>query len=234
MGGRFRLVLAGACALCGVMACLAYAESVRSEAQRIRSDALERFGGEVTQLVVAEHPLEAGDVVTESSVSLRDWVSDLAPVGALTSLDEVIGREVSVPAAQGAPLTELNFRDAQALAEVPTGHVAVSVPVSDKLGIARGVSRGTRVSAYEVADQTPRLIATDVEVLSELGLQSGIGAVQQLTIAVKPDEVKAVLGASTNGTLRLVMPAADVAETVADEVPAAPEEASIDEKGSDE
>ena len=233
MGGRFRLVLAGACALCGVMACLAYAETVRSEAQRIRSDALERFGGEVAQLVVAEHPLEAGDVVTESSVSVRDWVSDLAPEGALTSLDDVVGREVSVPVAQGAPLTELNFRDAQTLAEVPTGHVAVSVPVSDKLGIARGVTRGTRVSAYEVDDRTPRLIATDVEVLSELGLQTGIASVQQLTIAVKPDEVKAVLGASTNGPLRLVMPAEDVTETTGSDEPQAPEEASLDEKGSD-
>lgn len=233
MSRRFRLVLAGAFALLGVVSCLAYADSVRAEAQRVRSDALARFGGEVAHLVVAEHALEAGDVVSESTVSVREWVADLAPEGALTSLDEVLGREVSVPVAAGAPLTELNFRDSQALAEVPAGHVAVSVPVNEKLGIARGVARGTRVSAYEVADDTPRLIAADVEVLSELGPQSGYGIAQQLTIAVLPDEVSDVLGASGNATLRLVMPASDVAiESGQDEV-LPPEEVVLEEEGGD-
>ena len=99
MSRRFRLVLAGAFALLGVVSCLAYADSVRAEAQRVRSDALARFGGEVAHLVVAEHALEAGDVVSESTVSVREWVADLAPEGALTSPDDVLGREVSVPVA---------------------------------------------------------------------------------------------------------------------------------------
>lgn len=234
MSRRFRMILAGAFALLGVVACLAYADSVRTEAQRVRSDALARFGGEVALLVVAEHALEAGDVVGETSVSVREWVADLAPEGALTSLEEVVGREVSVPVAAGAPLTELNFRDGQALAEVPAGHVAVSVPVSEKLGIARGVTRGSRVSAYEVADQTPRLIARDVEVLSELGAQTGMVANQQLTIAMRPSEVSAVLAASTNGTLRLVMPASDVEMTDEGETMVPPEEAELTDEGGNE
>jgi pilus assembly protein CpaB len=210
MSGRFRIVLSLAFALLGVVSCLAYADSVRSEAERVRSDAIARFGGEVASLVVANRALEAGDVVTESDVSVRDWVSDLAPSGALTSLDDVVGRQVSVPVAEGAPLTELNFRDESVLAEVPAGHVAVSVPVTEKLGISRGVTRGARLSAYAVSDEGPRLIASDIEVLSELGSTTGIVASQQVTIAVLPNDVTAVLAASASGALRLVIPADDV------------------------
>ena len=210
MSTRFRIVLSAAFALLGVMSCLAYAETVRQEAERVRSDAIERFGGEVAQLVVATQTLEAGEVITERNVRVRDWVSDLAPVGALVSLDDAIGREVRVPIAEGAPLTELNFRDESALSEVPSGHVAVSVPVTDKLGISRGVTRGAHVSAYAVSGDGPRLIASDIEVLSELASSTGIVASQQITIAVLPEDVSEVLGASATGDLRLVIPADDV------------------------
>ena len=233
MSGRFRLVLAAAFGLLGAMTCLAYAESVRDEAERVRSDALARFGGEVAQLVVAERTLEAGDVVTEGTVSVRDWVSDLAPAGAIVDLEEVMGRELTVPAAQGAPLTELNFRDELTLSDVPAGRVAVSVPVTDKLGIARGVTRGAHVSAYAVEDAQPRLIATGVEVLSELGSQTAIGAAAQLTIAVLPDEVPDVLAASARGDLRLVIPADDVT-TEADGEVLPPEENELEGEGGDQ
>lgn len=210
MHARFRIALSAAFALLGVMSCLAYADTVRRDAERVRSDAIARFGGEVAQIVVADQALEAGDVVSESNASVREWVADLAPSGAITSLEDVAGREVSVPAAQGAPLTELNFRDEQAISEVPAGHVALGVPVTDKLGISRGVTRGARVSAYAVSEGGPHLIAADVEVLSELGPSTGMVASQQVTIAVLPDDVPAVLGASASGDLRLVIPADDV------------------------
>ena len=231
MSGRFRIVLSSAFALLGVVSCLAYAESVRSEAERVRSDAIARFGGEVAQLVVADQALESGDVVTEHNVRVRDWVSDLAPAGAIASLDDAVGRQVSVPVAEGAPLTELNFRDESVLAEVPAGHVAVSVPVTDKLGISRGVTRGARLSAYAVSAEGPQLIATDVEVLSELGSTTGIVASQQVTIAVLPDDVASVLAASASGDLRLVIPAADVETTDGAGQPEAPEEIGLDDSG---
>lgn len=229
MSLRFRLVLSAAFALLGVVSCLAYADSVRAEAERIRSDAIARFGGEVGQLVVADQALEVGDVVSERNVRLRDWVLELAPSEAIVSMEDVVGRVVSVPVAEGVPLTELNFRDESVLSEVPSGHVAVSVPVTDKLGISRGVTRGARLNAYAVTEGQPRLIATDIEVLSELGSGSGMVASQQITIAVLPSDVSQVLGASASGDLRLVIPASDVSVTVPDEADGPPEEASLGE-----
>lgn len=71
MSLRFRIVLSVAFAVLAVVGCLAYADSVRQEAARVRADALERFGGEVASLVVTSQPLEAGDVVTERNVTVR-------------------------------------------------------------------------------------------------------------------------------------------------------------------
>ncbi len=234
MSARFRIVLSAAFAVLGVVACLAYADSVRQEAERVRSDAIARFGGEVAHLVVANQPIEVGELITDRNVQLRDWVADLAPQGAIATLDDAIGREVSVPVAAGAVLTELNFRDESVVSEVPAGHVAVSVPVTEKLGIARGVTRGARVSAYAVSQDAPQLIATDVEVLSELATSVGVIATQQITIAVLPDDVPAVLGASASGDLRLVIPADDV-ETVAEpEQAEGPVEEQVEMEGGEQ
>ena len=234
MSARFRIVLSAAFAVLGVVACLAYADSVRQEAERVRSDAIARFGGEVAHLVVANQPIEVGELITDRNVQLRDWVADLAPQGAIATLVDAIGREVSVPVAAGAVLTELNFRDESVVSEVPAGHVAVSVPVTEKLGIARGVTRGARVSAYAVSQDVPQLIATDVEVLSELATSVGVIATQQITIAVLPDDVPAVLGASASGDLRLVIPADDV-ETVAEpEQAEGPVEEQVEMEGGEQ
>lgn len=210
MSLRFRIVLSAAFAVLGLLSCLAYADSVREQAEHVRQDAIARFGGEVAQLVVATKTLETGEAISERNVRVCDWVSDLAPADAITSLDEVVGRELRVPVSEGSPLTELDFRGEEALAEVPSGHVALSVPATDKLGIARGVTRGSRVSAYAVSGGEPKLLAGDIEVLSELSSAPGVTSSQQLTIAVLPEQVPAVLGASATGDLRLVIPADDV------------------------
>jgi pilus assembly protein CpaB len=68
-------------------------------------------------------------------------------------------------------------------------------------------------------------------VLSELGTTSGIVATQQVTIAVLPDDVAAVLGASASGDLRLVMPADDVEADGAQDGSEPPVEAAPDEGG---
>ncbi len=224
MTKRFRIILSAACAAVALVGCLAYAHAVRSQAERVRVEAIERFGGEVASLVVADEALEAGDVVSEQNVSVRDWVSDLAPEGAVARLDEVIGRELTVPVAKGAPLAELNFRDASELADVPAGRVAVGIPVTDRLGISHGVTRGTHLSAYVVEDDAPRLIASDVEALSELGATSGLSMAQQVTVAVLPKDVTAMLGAASSGDLRLVVPADDVTLKAENDRPEPPAE----------
>ncbi len=160
-------------------------------------------------------------MVSQSNVTTRDWLVDLAPKGALTDMAEALGKEVSEPASKGAPLTDINFRTDEATADVPNGYVALTLPVTDKLGISRNASQGLRLEAYQVTEAGSSLIAGDIQVLSQPVSASSLTE-SQITVAVLPDEVAAVLAASATGDLRLVVPAEDVHSEV--QTPTAPEE----------
>lgn len=210
MSRRVRLALS---ALCGVLALVLsalYASHVRGEAEQAKNEAVRRYGGEVVTLAVASRTIEAGEVVSSGDVSMRDWVSSLAPKDSMTSLEDAIGREVSVPVAEGAPLTSLNFREASANIEIPAGHVAISVPVSEKLGISSNVAEGTHVTAYKSQEGSSEVICGDVTVLSSPGSAGTVSGRGLVTIAVDAACIAPVISASTTGDLRLVMPADDV------------------------
>ena len=231
MSLRFRLVFASACAVLVLLAFTAYGNHVRAQAEQVRNAAIARYGGEVVSLVVSNSALEPGHVVGETDVSVRDWVADLAPQGALTSLDDVVGREVTVPVSKNAPVTKLAFRDSSELADIPSGHVAMSVPVNDKLGVTKGVPQGTRLIAYEVTDEGSKPLSEDVTVLSAPSSSSSMGVTAQISLAVPADDVSSLLDASGRGDLRLVMPADDVKQP--EEVAVAPEsKADKTEEGS--
>ena len=187
----------------------------------MRADALARYGGEVVSLVVADDAIEEGDVIDSSNVSVREWLADLAPAGAVTSVDDVIGSQVTIPVAAGAPLTSLNFRAKSEMVSVPSGHVALSLPVTDKLGLAGSVTAGTPLCAYRVSEDGAEVISADIEVLVAPVERTGISSASTITIAVPSSDVPRTLSASAEGSLRLVVPADDV-EAVDEGVVAAP------------
>lgn len=212
-----------ACALAVAGSFAGYANEVDAEAQRVRDEALARYGGEVVQLAVASTALEAGEVVGAGTVSMRDWLVDLAPADPITSLDDCMGKTLTVSVAAGSPLTSLNFRDATQTADVPSGHVAVTIPVSDKLGVSREVAPGAAVVAYETTADGTRLLAGNAIVLAAPGTSSGMGlASSTMTLAVMPEDVSKVLASSSAGELRLVLPAEDVSELDEGDVESAP------------
>lgn len=222
MSRRFKIVLSGAFALLAIVLCLAYGESVRAEEESRRQETLTRYGGEVVSLVVATSQLEEGQVISAGDVAKRDWVSDLVPEGAITSLDDVVGKKVTVAVASGAPITQLNLRETGATVEVPSGTIAVSVPLTDKLGVGEGVVAGDRLVAYRVSDGAATVLAREATVLSlPEGAKTLASGSQAMTIALAPEDVSSVLAASTEGSLRFGLPASDV-QGVDAGVPAAP------------
>lgn len=206
MTRRFRLVLSGACAALAALLCLLYGQHVQQEAERARSEALERYGGEVVSLVVATEGIEAGETVDRTNVAERDWIADLAPADALTSIESVLGSQVSVPAAAGVPLTALNFRDEEDVVEVPSGRMAISLPLTSSLTVPPGLGPGAKLAAYEVRDSGVRLLSEDLTTLAAPQAGSGISSGGALTVAVAPGDVAAVLAASGEGSLRLALP----------------------------
>ena len=210
MSLRFRLVFAGACSLLAVLAFCAYAGQVRAEAEKVRSDAIARYGGEIVSLVVANRQIEEGETVSAGDVARRDWIADLAPDGAMTSPDEIVGKKLTVACAKGAPVTKLNLRDDGGSIEVPSGHISVGIPLADRIGVSVDTPSGTKVVAYTTNDRGTSLLASNMVVLSVAKGGSGSSGAG-LSLAVLPDDVSKVLSASAAGELRLVVPADDVA-----------------------
>lgn len=208
MRRRFRLMVSGACALVAALVCGVYGQHVRDEAERVRTEALERYGGEVVSLLVAPNGLEAGEVVDRQNVVERDWLADLAPEGAVVGIDAVLGEEVTVPAAE-SPLTELNFRDSEDAIDVPSGRVALSIPVTEDLGLPSSAAEGTTLAAYEVTDSGVSLLAADLTVLRAPGEHASVGSRGAVTLSVSPDSVASILASSAEGSLRLALPADD-------------------------
>ena len=212
MSRRLRLVVAGACALAALVLCLLYGQSVQAEADAEYAEMLERYGGEVVSLVVASGTIEAGEVISAENATVVEWASALAPEGAYTSLDDVLGLEVTVAVADGVPLTELNFRSDDDAVEVPEGRVAVSVEVDDELGLSSVVTEGCTMVAYEVTGTGVSLLSDDVVILDLPGESGSSYTSGTVVLAVLPGDVAAILLAGDEGTLRLVLPADDVDE----------------------
>lgn len=210
MNTKLRLALAALCASGAVLACLAYADAARAQVIRERDAALARYGGELVTLVVSSTALETGDIVSRNNVSEREWISDLAPEGAVTNIDDVLGKSVSVPLAQGAPITELTFRDDSHAFDVPSGHVALVVPLTDKLGVSQTMAVGSRVLAYSTTHERAVALASDVTILELTAQQGSFSQSESITLSVLPQDVQALLLAASNDSLRLIMPAEDV------------------------
>lgn len=215
MSRRARLLVSLVCALASAAVCLAYTGHVRGEAEQARTEAIARYGGDVVSLAVTTRAIEAGEVVQVGDVEQRDWISTLAPEGALMSVDDALGKEVSVPAAAGWPLTKLNFRDESQMADVPSGHVAVSIPVFEKLGVSSAMAVGSHVVMYRATENGAELVGSEAIVMAVPGANTSGATRTTLTLAIKPDDVPLVLSASTAGDLRLVVPSDDVRKLAA-------------------
>lgn len=224
MKKRVRIVVALACAALAMLCSAAYAQSVREESERVRGEALERYGGEVTTLVVAARPLAAGEVIGEGDVEEREWLSELVPEGAYGSLEDVVGQTLSFPVAKGLPLTETGLSAGEDALEVPSGMVAVSLERASALGLPDGVGTGATVVAYEAGEGGVRIVAESARVLALGQAEGQVVRGSALTLAVEPACVADLMRCAAEGTLRLVLPADDVEASELGEVESAPAE----------
>ena len=209
MSRRFRFVLSGACALLAVLCCIVYGNQIKAEAEQSRAEVIERYGGEVVNLVVATKPIEAGDTISSSNTQVKSWVSDLAPEGSFTNADDIMGKQVTIPISAGTPLTKLNFRTNETTVTVPKGLVGISISHGEKTGLVGKVAAGTTLAAYEMTDHGIRLLSTQITLLSDTGESAYISSTP-LTVGVLPKDMTSILSAEAKGTLRLVVPGDEV------------------------
>lgn len=182
-----------------------YASSVRSEAAGQRAGALARYGGETAAVCVSSRDISRGEVFSERNVEVAEWLVDLLPEGALDDPGKVIGMTAASAVAANTPLASVDIEAREEALEVPAGLVAVSLPCSDESAVGGAVAPGSRADVYVVSDGSAHLLCQEVEVL-RTNAAGTMASLAWATVAVRPDEVEALIAASSLHRLHLVLP----------------------------
>jgi pilus assembly protein CpaB len=186
---------------------------------------------EKTQPIVAfARDMSSGTKLTKQDLKLVPVrVTDI-PKGAMTKLDEAIGRVLIYPVSANEPLTPVRV-SAQVGQEgvasvIPRGYRAVSVPFTDSTGAAGLVQPRSRVdvlftrSGGNAAEAMTVTVLEDVEVLSigrsidvqQVSAPGGAAtkaaprpANQTATLLVTPDQARKLELAKNNGKISLAL-----------------------------
>lgn len=207
---RKQLIAGMACALLALAGVFAYTATISSEAQVKRQAALERYGGEQTQVVVAAEAIACGTELDSSNTELVTWLVDLLPeTDTASSPDQVRGLLAQTDIAKGEPITLNRVGTGSSRITVPEGLRAVTVSSDDVLAVGGSVRQGSFVDVYvESSKGRVVLLGKNILVLETSAVleQNDGKAITWVTLAVTPDSVSDLLTASTNGTIHLVLP----------------------------
>ena len=122
-----QLLIAGI--ICGIIcaACVfLYTEMVYAEADSKRSEALERYGGEQVEVVVATRTIHPGETLDPSNCTTKTWLSDLLPDGALMELSEMEGKQATSLILEGEVVSQGRFNNETQELDIPAGYAAIA------------------------------------------------------------------------------------------------------------
>lgn len=206
MRRKTRLILSILSGVAAVMIALLYASEVRAEASRAQKEAMERFGGDVAQVCVAQRDIDPGETIDEGNVRVEEWVASMLPAEANVSMRDVIGKTTTSRIPKGAVLSSVYFERENDAIEVPAGKVAVSVACDAEHAVGGALVRGETVDVYAARDTVAdRLMSA--QVVDTSSLADNGGALTWVTLAVKAESVRELLAAASRAPITLVIPA---------------------------
>lgn len=197
--------------LCGIVCAVcvfSYASLVRGEADSARAEAMERYGGEQVEVLVATKDIYPGETLNSSNSTTRTWLSDLLPEDCISTLSEVKDAQVSSMIVKGEAISKRRFDSSAASIDVPEGCVALSVPAQDVQTVGGSLCAGCLVDVYATGSQTACIgknvlvLATNVE-----GGNSSKSKVSWVTLAVPLDQSQEFVTASQSMDIYFVLPA---------------------------
>ena len=124
-----RLIASVASGLLAAALSLWYGASLQAGAEQERQEMLAVYGGDLVSVCVASRDIDAGETIDEGCVRVEEWVAGMLPSGALTSVDDVIGKQATSAIPEQAVLCPLYFEARSGSLDIPEGRVAVSVGV---------------------------------------------------------------------------------------------------------
>lgn len=218
MGRSRRIALSAVFGLLAVAVAWLYGSSVRAEADEARQSALAAYGGDLIEVCVAARDIQSGELLDEANVHIEEWVAELVPAGALTSMEDVAGKRATAPIPGRAVICPLYLEARDGSIEVPAGKVAVSVAADERSAVGGAVGSGDAVDVYVSNDGiADRLCRASVIATSASDKDST--DITWVTLPVEPDEVSEVLAATAKGTVSLALPDASADRSSADTEP---------------
>ena len=216
-------------------ACMAlFALMVQQEADSARAEAMERYGGEQVEVLVATKDIYPGDAVDSSNSTMRTWLSDLLPEGCITNYDSIKGQQVTSLVIAGEAISSKRFSSSKTSLDIPDGCVALSVPAEDVQAVGGAITPGMNVDVYATGSQTSCIgqgllvLATNADTSGETRTN-----VSWVTLAVPLEQSQEFVTASQSMEIYFTLPASqqsDVADSENSESSAAE---SKSESGSD-
>ena len=206
---KTRILISVLSALLASFCFFAYVQSVRAEAEKSRAEAMQKYGGELTSILVATKQIEPGETLSSSNTQVKSWISDLIPEGAITNPESVMGRTVSSVIGVGMPVVSLHLRSVASQISIPENLVGLTISHGEKYGLAERLSAGTKLAAYEVTDSLITCIASDIAVLSD-DTEGTLYTSSSVTLGLTPEQVPTVLSAYARGTLRFTLPGSKI------------------------
>jgi Flp pilus assembly protein CpaB len=181
-----------------------------------------RADASTIEVVVAAHDLSAGTVLGTDDVRAVSWPATLRPATAVANTKTAVGRTVAGPVGSGEVITSSRLVSTDLAAGLPTGLIAVAVPLVDS-GTAALIHAGDRVDLLSPpSDTTPltlsgssaptaqpaTMVAANVLVLAVVPRDPGLtGSNAQLVVAVdQPAELR-IAGAITSPMLATLIKA---------------------------
>lgn len=206
---RKQTIITLACGLLAALCVFAYTASIKSEAAMARAAAIQQYGGERTEVLVATSDIPIGSTIDEKNTQVQEWLVDLLPQGhAAQEYDQVAGQVAQVEIKKNEPILLERIGDGSSRITVPDGLAAASVSSDDVLAVGGAIRSGSVVDVYvETAKGEITLIGERILVLETSTPENAQDKqISWVTLAVKPSSVNELLAASTRGTIHFVLP----------------------------
>jgi pilus assembly protein CpaB len=178
----------------------------------------------MTQIVVADHPIQLGTRLEPTNLRVISWPADEAIAGSFMRVEDCAGRALLTNLAGNEPVLESKLAPKEAgaglPATIPEGMRAVSVAVNEVNGVAGFVIPGTMVDVLvtgrlsgNTADPNnniTRVILENVRVLAagqqvEQDREGKPQKVPVVTLLVTPEDATKLTMASTEGKIQLAL-----------------------------
>jgi pilus assembly protein CpaB len=171
------------------------------------------------QYVAAVHPLEPGETLQKTNLTLVDWSGGKLD-GGFAKPEDIVGRTVLYPLSPGEPIIERHLAAVGSglglSTKIPDGMRAISLRTDQVVGVAGFLLPGTHVDVLvtfrtpEQPDPVTSTVLQDAQVIAagqkmQPDPEGKPTTVDVVTLLVKPNDAERVTLASAQGTVHFIL-----------------------------